>query len=373
MKRSFIFWGLSVCCMSSFFYISKAENKTEKRPESVVITYLPKQVSKIVPLRTVSYSTIESICKPLLSKTGTMAHLKVRNSIILFDYQTNVDKIAKLIDKIDLPAVNIRVEVDFIGNSSRQQDHLYGKVGYKKYPTKNNQIIIRNGKVIKPNRITISAGQGRQTGSRNTSQFIMTKSGYPAQLWVGKRIVDPTWLQYRQLRPTWVIVGPGGGTVVVPGSDNDIVWADIGSSLYVLPTYLGNGKIDVEVYPVVSYLVDEPDDFGNNRKKRKRRRPKRKRQSVKVEDVSTRLTLQSGQRVSLGGVISSNKNFYTNLFGPDFLNRDDSNSILDMYITATVVDPAGRSYKSNIPYTSHDSSPVKNQEREDPANLFRRR
>jgi hypothetical protein len=52
--------------------------------------------------------------------------------------------------------------------------------------------------------------------------------------------------------------------------------------------------------------------------------------------------LRSGQKVSLGGIISSNKDFYTNLFGPDILNRSSSNSILNMYITATVLDPAGR-------------------------------
>lgn len=374
MKKSFAFLSLFVYCFANFLYISIAEDKKTERPKSVVISYQPQQVSKIVPLKTVNYATINSICKPLLSKTGTMGYLAQRNSVIIFDYQNNVNKIAKLINKIDLPAVNIRIDVDFIGSSNRQQDKLYGKLNYKKYPTRNNQIIIKNGKIIKPNNITFDLARRRETGSRNTSQFILTKSGSPARLWVGKTIVDPSWLQYRQLRPTWVITGPGG-TVVVPGSDNDIVWRDIGSSLYVLPRYLGNGKIDVEVYPVVSYLVDEPDDdFGKKNRKGKRRKKRKKRQSVKVADVSTRLTLQSGQRVSMGGVIGSKKNFYTNLFGPDFLSRDDSNSILDMYITATVMDPSGRP-KSNIPRTSHDSSPIKInvQERENPKNMFRHR
>lgn len=369
MKKSFIIRCLIACYLSCFIYLSQAEDKQEERPKSVVITYEPKQVTKIIPLKTVGYSTIENICKPLLSNTGTMGYLKERNSIIIFDYQKNVDKIAKLIDQIDLPAVNIRIDVDFIGSSSRKQDKVYGKVNYKNYKTKNNQLIIKNGKIVKPNNITVDLGKSRETGTRNTSQFILTKSGYPAQLFVGKTIVDPSWLRYRKLQPTWVITGPGG-TIVVPGSDNDIVWRDIGSSLYVLPKYLGNGKIDVEVYPVVSYLVDEPDDNKNTGRNRKR--PKRKRQSVKVEDVSTHLTLQNGQRVSIGGAISTHGNFYKNLFGPDFLSRDDSSSILDMYITATVIDPSGRP-KSNIPYTPRDSSPIQIDvpDREDPKNLFR--
>lgn len=355
MKKLLVYMGVPICFMFYFFFIANAEEK--KHPNSVVITYEPEQVSKIVPLQTVAYSTIESICKPLLSKTGTMGYLPTRNSVILFDFQKNVDKITKLIRKIDLPAVNIRVAVDFIGSSSGQQDELNGKASYKKHPTKDNQIIIRNGKIVKPDNITFSARRRSQTGSRNTSQFILTKSGSPAQLWVGKTVVDPSWLQYCKLQPTLVFVNSGGGTVVVPGSDNDIVWRDIGSALYVLPKYLGNGKIDLEVYPVVSYLVDEPNDHPRGKGKKRRRQ---KRQSVKVQDISTHLTLQSGQRVSMGSVISSNKNFYTNLFGPDFLSRDNKNSILDMYITATVVDPSGRpGRKSNIPRTSHDPSPIK--------------
>ena len=348
------------------------EQQEKERPKSVIIKYQPQQISRVIPLRTAEYGTIEEICKPMLSESGTMAYLKERNSVIIYDYETTVKKISSIIDKIDPPAVNIRIDVDFMGSTSGAKDSFNGKVNYKNFPGRNNQIIIKNGKIIKPDSIKINASQQRNSGSRNTSQFILTKSGHPARLWVGKTIVDPTWLRWRPLRPTTIISGPGG-TIVVPGSDNDIVWRDIGSSLYVLPKYLGNGKIDLEVYPVVSYLVDEPENV-NNMPGRGQRRRKTKRQSVRVEDISTHLTLQSGQRVYMGGVINSNKSFYKNLFGPEFLSRDDSNSILDMYITATVIDPSGQSYKSNIPETSDKSGPVlvDTPTREDPQEMFRR-
>ena len=228
MKKSIVCL-IFISALTFVLFVSFNVN-AQSKPKSVVITYEPKQISKIVPLETVKYRTIETICKPLLSKTGTMAYLSERNSVILFDYEKNVKKIAQLIHKIDLPPVNIRITVDFIGTSSGQKERLYGKLGYKKYPTKNNQIIIRNGKIVKHNTITINAGKGTQYGSRNTYQFILTKSGSPEQLWVGKRIVDPSWLRYRKLVPTYVFMNPGGGTVVVPGSDNDIVWSDVGSS-----------------------------------------------------------------------------------------------------------------------------------------------
>ncbi len=351
-------------CFAQMQYCTAEEPEKQERPKPVVVTYEPRQVTRLVPLMTTGYATIEAVCKPMLSPTGTMAYLPERKSVIIFDYEPNAEKIAGVIGKIDLPPVNIRIEVDFVGTSDGKSDKLSGTASYNGHPSKDNQIIIRDGKVVKPDTISISAAKRSDTGTRNTSQFILTRSGSPAQLWVGKTIVDPTWLRQRPLRPTIGIIGPGGGVVVVPGSDNEIVWRDIGSSLYVLPTYLGNGRIDLEVYPVVSYLVDEPEETTTRgRRKTTRRQP---RQSVMVEDVSTRMTVQSGQRISMGGVIQSNKNFYTNLFGPDFLGRDDKNSMLDMYIRATVVDPAGRP-------TSGDASSDDLQMREDPRRLFRNR
>lgn len=320
-----------------------------KKRKTVVIKYNPKdeETSKLVPLETVSFKTVKRICDPLLSQKGTIAFLPERNTVIVFDKQSVVDKICALIKKIDMPAVNIRVDVDFLEAGKSRNDRLNVRFGNRKTPFINNQIRIVNGKMVPINRIAVSAGKRSGTTSRNTSQFIMTKSGHAASIWAGRRIVDPSWLRNYRLQPT-IIVPVGGGAIVIPGSDNDIVWSDVGASLYVLPRALGNDMIEVEVYPVVSYLVDEPKD---KRRHRGHRRHRRRRQSVRVEDVSTKVTVKSGQRVSIGGVISSNKKFYTNLFGPDFLSRDESSSILDMYLTATIVKPGSSGRRSYIPRT----------------------
>jgi len=291
--------------------------------------------TKMIPLRTIEYSTVDTICRPMLSKKGTMAFIKEKNSVFLFDYKENIQKIQEILSKIDSEVVNIRINVDFLEQLSEKNDNVNVKVQYKGFPKATNQVIIKDGKVVKPNTIKFGAFRRRGTGHRNTSQFILTRSGSPAQIWSGKTMVDPSWLANYQLQPTVVMMG-NSGTVVIPGSDNDIVWTDVGASLFVLPKYIGNGKIDVEIYPVVSYLVDDNSGRGLNKNFRG------KRQAVKVSDISTHLTLRSGQKVSLGGVVSSNKNFYTNLFGPDILNRNSADSILNMYITATVLDPAGR-------------------------------
>ena len=313
--------------------LAQNTNKTIKKSQKKHL-----KITKMVPLKTISYTTVDTICRSMLSKKGTMAFIKEKNSVFLFDFPANVKQIIKTISEMDSEVVNIKIKVDFLEQNTSANDSVKVKVKYKGIPNGGNQVIIKDGKIVQPNKITFGAFRRRGMGHRNTSQFILTRSGSPAQIWAGKTIVDPSWLANYQLQPTFVFMG-NGGTVVIPGSDNDIVWTDIGASLFVLPKYLGNGKIDLEVYPVVSYIVDE-DDNGMNNKKRRRHRNKRK--AVRVTDISTHLTLQNGQKVSLGGIVNSNKDFFTNFFGPELLSRNDSNSILNMYITATVIDPAGR-------------------------------
>lgn len=292
--------------------------KEEKKPKTVVITYDPenREISEFIPLKSIPYATVEGFCKPMLSKTGTMGYMRERNSVVVHDFKKNVDKIKEFIEKIDRPAVNIRIDVDFMNTGSSAGGGINVDVDYGVNGP--GQIVMKNGKILTPNNITFSANKLSGKTIRNNSQFIVTQSGHPATLFVGKTILDPSWLRNYRLAPT-IIMG-GGGTVIIPGQQPEFVWRNVGASLQVLPRYLDNGMIEVEFYPEVSYI----DGEGQNR-------------AVKVESISTKLTVQDGQRVSIGGVISSNRNFYKRLFGPQFRDRDDSINVLDMYMTATVL------------------------------------
>ena len=347
----------------------KAAAESTKPLKTVVVKYDPDaEVAKVIPLETVPYATVEKICGPMLSKKGSLSYLDDRSAVLVFDKKSVVAKIAKIIKQIDLPAVNIRVDVDFAETGTSKHDRLNVEFYNHKMPRKKNQIVIVNGKVAKIDRINISGVKGSGSSVRNTSQFIMTMSGRPATLWVGRTIIDPTWLRQVKLIPDTLVLLPNGGYVEIPGFDNDFVWRDIGASLRVKPTYLGRGRIDLELYPVVSYLEDDPADVGRHSK----RRPKRK--TVRVEEVSTHVVVMNGQRVSIGGAISSKKDFYTNLFGPDFISRDGRDSLLDMYVTATVVRPGQSGRRSYIPRTPDHTGPIElpdTRRREDPNKIFR--
>ena len=297
----------------------------QEKPKTVVITketiaeMKRKEVSPaVIPLQSIDYDTIEAMCRPLLSDKGSMAYEANRHSVLVVDNKEVIEKIREIIGGLDMPAANIRIDVDFNNTGSSDEENLGVRVGYGK-GVKPNQVIINDGKVVRPKSIDINAADRHGTTIRNNSQSITTMSGHPASLFVGKTIADPSWLYNYKFLPPTVIVG-GGGTIIIPSAIPGFVMRDVGSKLMVLPQLRDDGLIDVEIYPEVSYV----DGKG-------------KKQAVRVESVSTKLTVQEGQRINIGGAVSSNLNFYKNLFGPRLLSRDDNTNVLDMYLKASVL------------------------------------
>lgn len=107
---------------------------------------------------------------------------------------------------------------------------------------------------------------------------------------------------------------------------------NVGVSLYVLPRYLGNNLIEVEVYPEITQLVG-----------------KGKRKNLKVTSLSSKIIVKNGARVYIGGVVSQKRQAYRNLFGPDFFKRKGISETMDMYITATVLKPGASGRRSPFP------------------------
>ncbi len=310
----------------------KTDDGTTPKKNTVVIKYDPadKLVTEKICYETLDYSTIKEHCDKMLSPDGYILTIPEQNKIIVHDKPATIEKIRQLVQAVDTPAVNIRIDIMSSNVGSSPNDRLSADIKYDD-PDQEGKIVIVDGKIQKPKSITIDAVKGTQTTTRDNSSWIVTRSGRPASLFVGKEIIDPNWLANYKLVPTVVVVG-GGGVVKIPGSTPDFVWRNVGSSLKVLPTLKDNGLIDVEVYPEVSYLDGEG-----------------KKQAVKVESVSTRLTVREGQTIPLGGIVDKHREFYYNLFGPEF-RRTGGGGVLDMTLKASVVRPEER--RSAIPRTT---------------------
>jgi type II secretory pathway component GspD/PulD (secretin) len=301
------------------FGVDQEDKKARKK---IIITPEQKKTYKLIPLKTMDYQTVEDLCKPWLTEGGSINYEKRRNSILVYDTPEVIAKIRKFVSDVDQEAVNVRIVVDFMNTKTYQNDSL--RMDVDSGLASHQKLVFKDGKLVKPKSYTFDGGINRGTSSNNNSQILMTRSGSPATLWVGKTILDPSWLRQVKIRPNIIIVTPTG-SINIPGTDVDFKWAEIGSKLQVTPYYNENGTVTLEFCPVLSFLVG----------------PK-KHQDVKVESLATKLTVKDGTRVYIGGAVSNKKDVFTKLFGPEFYKNEGGTDILDMYLTATAIKPDGR-------------------------------
>jgi type II secretory pathway component GspD/PulD (secretin) len=294
-----------------------------------------KKVYRLIPLRNVDYEIVDKVCRPWLDKDGVLTHEKKRNSILVYAEPEIIVKIRKFLDQTATPEYNIRIDIDKTGVQTDNTDRF-------EYRCKQPQPVVKykDGKYYKYKKYKKYKSQKdprlvlqsrRKTVSLNSKQFIMTRSGYPASLWVGKTIVDPSWL--RQVIPLRrSTIGPNSYTITTDPPDMGDKMVDVGMSLYVLPRYLGNDLIEVEVYPEISKVVG-----------------KGKSKAVKVTSLVTKVVVKNGARVYIGGVIDQKREKYKNIFGPEFFKHKGISEVMDMYITATVLKPGESGRKSPFP------------------------
>lgn len=315
-------------------------DKAVSKPVTVVRVPAKKDemVYKMLPLVGVSYNTLDQICRPWLSEGGILTYEKSRDSILVYDTPEVILKIAKFMSDTAVDSddnYNIRIEVDYIGSGSSGNLGLNVTVDSGTASQRGVGLKWVNGKLVKPQSIDVNpVARSGKTSSLN-SMMIVTTNGEPATLWVGRTQLDPSWLRAQKINPNIIVITPNN-TLVIPGTNTDLKWADIGSKLLVTPTYSSRtGNITLELCPALTYLDG-----------------KKKEQYVKVESLSTKVIVKEGQRFYLGGMIGGKKDEYINIFGPDFYSRTSDNKVLDIYVTCHAMKPGDRRNSrptSNIP------------------------
>lgn len=301
----------------------------EKKPRTVVIKYEPEKekIYKTIPLGVIDFETVNQVCRPWLSPGGLLINEESRGSILVYDSPGVISRISEFLRQADRSAVNVMVTFDYQETGGGNNFAITAKpVGSKdKYQLR--PPVIRN-----------------ERDSRMSSQFIVTRSGLPASIWVGQTMVDPSWLEFARRNPQRTIVAQNGKVIAdvrsIPGEPK---WTDVGASLMVRPFYREGGMIDLEIFPEVRYLVG-----------------KGRHQTVKVAELVTRITVREGQKVLVGGLIDSKRQQYLNIFGPDFFKRQDIGRISNMYISAKRAPDNTRYFNQDSPAGGKSTLPASN-------------
>lgn len=288
---------------------------------------------KLIPLRNVDYEIVDRVCRPWLDKDGMLVHEKARDSVLVYAEPEIIVRIMKFLDNTAEPEVNIRIDIDKRGAGSSGTD----RIAYRE-PKPVSAATYKNGK--KTVIYTSPGGTGRsplvlqsrrRVSSSDSVQFIVTRSGSPASLWVGKTAVDPSWLRL-VLPKKEMTAEPGGCTLATAPPDLGSKMVDVGVALKVLPRCLDGGLLEVEVYPEITEITG-----------------KGKWKNLKVTSLATKVIVKDGARVDIGGVVDRKNREYKNLFGPDFFTRKEINEVMEMSLTATVLKPGESGRRSPLP------------------------
>ncbi|OGV81799.1 MAG: hypothetical protein A3K19_26405 [Lentisphaerae bacterium RIFOXYB12_FULL_65_16] len=228
-----------------------------------------------VPLRAVSYEEAVELCTPLLSKDGKLTYAKIKNLLVIHDYPENIEAVKKLLAQIDEDPVNVRVDI-FMDQAAQEKSSSFD------VNLRNVRVEHRDGHTRVDGGIGISAGQGSREMSGSTNPFIMAGNGRPARIWVGETVADPVWVYEYGMGQGWW--------------KQELVNRDLGVSLWVLPRVLPNDLVEIEVYPRVTARGSTP-------------------LSVDVKELGTKVVVQNGATMPLGGLDSSRRDAYRRILG----------------------------------------------------------
>ncbi len=282
-------------------------------------------------LGTLKYAEIKNLLDKLRTRKGSISHIKASNRILVYDVPAVHKQVRKLLTAGKGPIINILIDVDFINIKSFRDRGIklawnYGDGSSGRFKVTGTKAKGGRVKLKGPDGVKVDDfGSKKSQELRFTRQSIMTASGSAARLWTTKTALDKTLLENYELVP-FEIGNVDGRIVVIEAIKPEIIVRELGSSLWVLPTYLASGLVRVEVFPVVSYEMMDG-----------------KTQSFRVEKVQTTVVVRPGCKFYIGGGNKNTRTFMKDLFGTEF-RRGARNDNLSMYLTphVQILDPTRR-------------------------------
>ena len=220
-------------------------------------------------LQGLTFEEAKEVVQPLLSPDGKLGYVASRGLLIIYDYPERIQAVKEALKGIDRAAVNIRVDVTF---DERGVDVDVRGVGVR----------TGDGHTRVGGNVGVTAVDTRRDAVAVTTQFVVTREGRPAQIWVGETVADPVWVFRYGARHGWW--------------HQEVVWQQLGASLWVLPRLMGDGNVEVSVYPRVTMRGAESN-------------------SVVVRELTTTVVAADGEPVSLGGLDKERQEVYRYLLG----------------------------------------------------------
>ncbi len=230
----------------------------------------PKMTFETYSLNTTDVAPIMELIGTMVGEEGKVIH-DARNARLLV-MATPVDhkEIAKVLKAINVPAPNVRINVN-ISKTSEKRESGAGMTG-------GGHVVMTPGGPTYHGHLKPHMKHQSSSRDENVGQMLLVQSGGKASIKVATEVPFEEWLIHYGRRRGYI--------------EQKIAMREVGASLVVQPHVFADGKmIKVKVIPELSGLVDG------------------KRQTIQYTHAVTELTVGSGQTVNIGGVGES-KEFY---------------------------------------------------------------
>ena len=260
----------------------------------------PFPTTGFVNLKSLTYEEAKLVADPYLSKTGKLGFLASRNMLVIHDLARNVDAIKAILGQADTTPVNIRIEVIFSDQTKGRDAGIRAEVRNLRTPRK------KKGKKDWNRELSFGVHAGMDSREKNTSQFIVTSNGRSARIWVGKEVHDRFLIGRIGCRRGWW--------------EQVFVERKLGASLWVLPKLIGDGLVEIELYPRITQRGEDGV-------------------SIDVRELALTVIAADGQIVSIGGLNEAQKEFYAGLFG---IGKSFNGRTLDIQLRTNIMRPRSR-------------------------------
>jgi len=221
----------------------------------------PKTVLEVYALGFADVDLVVEQVKGMISADGKVVFDKKNNRILVFDTPERQKSIKELIEKLQVPPRNIRIDVSI-------RDKITGKeVGFG---TSASGTIVAPKVENSHGSVTVYAKERKMTSSHNSSQFITCLSGSRGYIDINQEVPYVDWFFEYELRCGYL--------------QANLAWKKVGARLAVQPNLVGNGNyIHVALTPEFSYFVGS-DSF-----------------TTAYDKASTEVTVANGQDFQIGG------------------------------------------------------------------------
>ena len=243
-------------------------------------------------------STLEMVRK-VIGPTGTVTLDELNRRLIVMATDEQHAQLAGVLTQLNVAPKNVRIEVRFNEASTRRHSGAGVTAG--------GGIVLGSGGTRTTLAVLPRLESTTTVLSSDVTQTLLVMSGREAALRVGESVPYAEWL---------LDYGFQWGYL-----QERIAWRDVGASLVVEPTVIGNGPmIQVRLTPELSGLVD-----GNP-------------YHIRISRVATEVTVQDGQTIQIGG-LNKDEDFYSHfLVGFDSGGNQQS---LDISLTPSIVSASG--------------------------------